>query len=241
MFAKGGKQNIRSSEFQDVTDAELEQMYKDPNTSKAQKQKIKMEENDMKVTEKEILIGVLKEAGIRDEYLTQPCSLDVYHSNNWDRFVMHWDEVTKNEMPSYIDFFFDGFKMIELLKQIIGEYAFDDCYLSCIFPQKYKLKKSDDAICQDIYSEFQMLMKSLGLKISTNKAIKMKKEEFIDWCDRYSFGGFSGISDYFILIPEKRLIIKAHHHMNYLFYTKDVDLIEDIKEKARKIKEICFC
>lgn len=199
------------------------------------------EDKYMRTIEKEAFEEVLKNTGVTNEYLEQKCSLDVYHSNNWDRFVMHWDEVTKNEMPSYIDFFFDGFKMIELLKQIIGEYAFDDCYLSCIFPKKYKLKKSDDAICQDIYSEFQILMKSLGLKISTNKAIKMKKEEFIDWCDRYSFGGFSGISDYFILIPEKRLIIKAHHHMNYLFYTEDAELIEDIKEKVNMIKGVDFC
>ena len=47
-FAKGGKQNKRSSEFQDVSDAELEEMYKDPNTSKAQKQKIKTEQKARK-------------------------------------------------------------------------------------------------------------------------------------------------------------------------------------------------
>ena len=48
LYAKGGKQNIRSSEFQNVTDEELEQMYKDPNTSKAQKLKIKKEQKGRK-------------------------------------------------------------------------------------------------------------------------------------------------------------------------------------------------
>lgn len=195
----------------------------------------------MEIMEKQKFMEVLKKLGVYDGCLEQKCSLDVYHSNNWDHFVMHWDEVIKNETPSYIDFFFDGFKMIELLKQIISECDFEDCYFSCIFPKKYKLKKSDDAICQDIYSEFQILMKSLGLRISTNKAIKMKKEEFLKWCDRFSFGGFSGISDYFILIPKIELIIKAHHHMNYLFYTGDIELIENIKEKASMIKGIDFC
>ena len=47
-FAKGGKQNKRSSEFQNVSDAELERMYKDPKTSKSQKQKIKTEQKARK-------------------------------------------------------------------------------------------------------------------------------------------------------------------------------------------------
>ena len=47
-FAKGGKQNKKSSEFQGVSDAELDNMYKDPNTSKAQKQKIKTEQKARK-------------------------------------------------------------------------------------------------------------------------------------------------------------------------------------------------
>lgn len=47
-FANGGKQNKRSSEFQNVSDAELERMYKDPKTSKSQKQKIKTEQKARK-------------------------------------------------------------------------------------------------------------------------------------------------------------------------------------------------
>ncbi len=47
-FAKGGKQNKKSSEFSDVSDAELDKMYKDPKTSKKQKQKIKTEQKARK-------------------------------------------------------------------------------------------------------------------------------------------------------------------------------------------------
>jgi len=47
-FAKGGKQNKRSSEFQNVSDYELEAMYKNPNTTKQQKQKIKTEQKARK-------------------------------------------------------------------------------------------------------------------------------------------------------------------------------------------------
>lgn len=47
-MAKGGKQNKRSSEFLDFSDDELDSMYKDPNTSKAQKQKIKTEQKSRK-------------------------------------------------------------------------------------------------------------------------------------------------------------------------------------------------
>lgn len=40
MYAKGGKQNIRN-EFSQYSPEELEEMYKDPTTSKADRQKIK--------------------------------------------------------------------------------------------------------------------------------------------------------------------------------------------------------
>ena len=48
LFAKGGKQNKRSTEYRDVSDAELERRYKDPNTPKNEKQKIKTEQKARK-------------------------------------------------------------------------------------------------------------------------------------------------------------------------------------------------
>jgi len=47
-FAKGGKQNIKETWLQDATNEELEDMYKDPNTSKKDKQKIKKEQKARK-------------------------------------------------------------------------------------------------------------------------------------------------------------------------------------------------
>jgi RHS repeat-associated protein len=48
MFAKGGKQNIKDTGLSGLSDSELESKYKDPNTSKLDKQKIKKEQKARK-------------------------------------------------------------------------------------------------------------------------------------------------------------------------------------------------
>ena len=48
LFAKCGKQNKRSNKYRDVSDSELERRYKDPNTSKKEKQGIKTEQKARK-------------------------------------------------------------------------------------------------------------------------------------------------------------------------------------------------
>ena len=73
----------------------------------------------------------------------------------------------------------------------------------------------------DIYDEFKKLLHSLGLRVNTNNAIQMSKEELLGWSDRLSIGGFCGVSEYTIVIPEQNLLIMPHHHMNYLIYTNN--------------------
>lgn len=142
--------------------------------------------------------------------------IDIYHCNNWDHFTMHWDEPNKNDTPSYIDFFFDSKSMVCFFKEFLENVDFNNCYISSFYNDKYKLKLFDDDVCKDIYNEFKTLFNSLGLKINTSKAIQMSKIEFIDWCDRFSIGGFCGVSEYSVLIPELNILILPHHHMNYL-------------------------
>lgn len=133
--------------------------------------------------------------------------MDVYHRNNWDRFTMHYDEECKNEYPSYIDFFFDAKSMVDFLKTSIENEAFQECYIAPLYNDKYKLKVFDDDVCKDIYDEFKKLLNSLGLKINTSCAIQMNKEELLLWFDKLSVGGFCGISQYSIVIPELDLLI----------------------------------
>ena len=171
----------------------------------------------MFVVKKEEYVKILEKLNLSIE--SQEKCIDVYHKNNWDRFIIHYDEVCKNECPSYIDFFFDAKSMVDFLKTFIEKETFQECYIAPLYNDKYKLKVFDDDVCKDVYDEFKKLLNSLGLKINTSCAIHMKKEEFLNWCDRFSIGGFCGVSEYSVIIPELNLFILPHHHMNYLIYT----------------------
>ncbi len=151
--------------------------------------------------------------------------IDVYHKNNWDRFTMHYDEESKNECPSYIDFFFNAKSVIGVLKNFLEKENFQNCYIASIYNDKYKLKAFDDDVCKDVYDELKRLLNSLGLKVNTSCAIKLCKEELLMWFDRFSVGGFCGVSQYSIVIPEIDLLIIPHHHMNYLLYSNDKDAL----------------
>lgn len=155
----------------------------------------------------------------------QEKSIDVYHKNNWDRFAMHYDEESKNECPSYIDFFFNAKSIIAVLKSFLENENFQNCYIAPIYNDKYKLKVFDDDVCKDVYDELKRLLNSLGLKVNTSCAIKMCKEELLMWFDRFSIGGFCGVSQYSIVIPEIDLLIIPYHHMNYLLYSNDKDAL----------------
>lgn len=160
--------------------------------------------------------------------LKEQC-IDIYHKDNWDRFTMHWDEETKNECPSYIDFFFDAKEMVDFIKVFLSKKNFCECFIAPIFNDKYKLKEFDDDICKDIYDEFKRFLNSLGLKVNTSCAIKMSKDELLRWVDRLSLGGFCGVSEYLITIPEEKILIYPHHHMNYLIYAREKEkIIQDI-------------
>lgn len=147
--------------------------------------------------------------------------IDVYHKNDWDRFIMYCNGEKKNECPSYIDFFFDAKSMVQFIYSFIKEEVFEKCYIAPIYNDRYKLKKGDDDVCMDIYDELKRLLHSVGLRVSTNSAIQMSKDELLNWCDRLSIGGFCGVSEYSIIIPELNLLIMPHHHMNYLIYTNN--------------------
>lgn len=111
--------------------------------------------------------------------------------------------------------------MVQFIYSFIKEEMFEKCYIAPIYNDCYKLKKGDDDICMDIYDEFKRLLHSLGLRVNTNNAIQMNKDELLNWCDRLSVGGFCGVSEYSIIIPEQNLLIVPHHHMNYLIYTNN--------------------
>ena len=147
--------------------------------------------------------------------------IDVYHKNNWDGFTMHWDEDKKNASTSYIDFFFEAKEMVDFINRFINTESFSECFIAPVYNDRYKIKSKDDDVCKDIYDEFKKLLNSLGLKITTSCAIKMSKEELLGWIDRLSIGGFCGVSEFSIIIPEQNILIYPHHHMNYLIYTRE--------------------
>ncbi|MDD6736097.1 MAG: hypothetical protein PUE13_07290 [Clostridiales bacterium] len=37
--------------------------------------------------------------------------------------------------------------------------------------------------------------------------------------------GFMGLSEFYLIIPEQKIIIEAHHHMNYVIYAKDKEKV----------------
>ncbi len=147
--------------------------------------------------------------------------IDIYSSNNWDHFIMHWDSDLRNNAPSYIDFFFDAKHMVDFMTKWLCDKKFFKCYIASMYTERYKLKTFDDDVCRDVYDEFKILLNSLNLKINTTKAIEMDKNELIGWFSRVSIGGFLGVSEYSVLIPELKLLIFPHHHMNYLIYALD--------------------
>lgn len=157
--------------------------------------------------------------------------IDIYHKNNWDQFVIEWDNENRNETPSYIDFFFDSKSMVEFLAKWIMDMDFNKSYIAPLYCCKYKLKIIDDDVCKDVYDELKKLFNSMSLKVNTNKAIVMNKDELLKWISRISIGGFTNVSEHAIFIPDKELIIQPHHHMNYLIYTNDTgEIISEIKK-----------
>ena len=60
----------------------------------------------MIVIKNEIYKKLLKNMNLSIE--SQEKCIDIYHKNNWDGFVMYYDEECKNEAPSYVDFFFNA-------------------------------------------------------------------------------------------------------------------------------------
>lgn len=133
--------------------------------------------------------------------------IDIFHKNNWDRFTMHYDEESKNDCPSYIDFFFNAKVMVDFLKTFIEKEYFEKCYIAPVYNDRYKLKSFDDDVCKDLYDEFKTLLNSLGLKTNTSCALVLNKQELLGWCDRISVGAFCGVSQYAIIIPESDLLI----------------------------------
>ena len=157
--------------------------------------------------------------------------IDIYNKNNWDQFVKEWDTERRNETPSYIDFFFDAKNMVDFLTSWIHNMDFKVSYIAPVYRCKYKLKIIDNDVCKDVYDEMKKLLNSLSLKVSTNKAIAMNKDELLLWLSRISIGGFTNVSDYVIFIPNKEIVIQPHHHMNYLIYCKNTnEVMSEVKK-----------
>ena len=173
----------------------------------------------MKVVNRKDYEKVLKSINLSME--SNENYIDVYHKNNWDRFTIHFNEESKNECPSYIEFFFNAKELVDFLKTFIEREKFEKCYIASLYNEKYKLKLFDDDVCKDVYDEFKRLLNSLGLKTNTSCAIEMNKEELLSFCDIISIGAFSGVLEYIIVIPELEIIINPHHHMNYLIYSNN--------------------
>ena len=151
--------------------------------------------------------------------------IDVYHKNNWDRLTIHFNEALKDERVSYIKFFFNAKEIIDFMKSFIKNEKFEKCYIASLYNEKYKLKLFEDDVCKDIYDEFKRLLNSLGLKTNTSCAIEMNKEELLSFCDIISIGAFSGVLEYIIVIPELKIVINPHHHMNYLIYSDNREVL----------------
>ena len=157
--------------------------------------------------------------------------IDIYNKNNWDQFVKEWDNSSRNETPSYIDFFFDSKNMVDFLSAWIHDMDFRISYIAPIYNCKYKLKIIDDDVCKDIYDEIKKLFNSLSLRVSTNKVIAMNKDELLNWLSRLSIGGFTNVSEHAIFIPDKKILIQPHHHMNYLIYANNRnEIMSEIKK-----------
>ncbi len=162
--------------------------------------------------------------------IDRKADLDMYHTNNWDRYSIHYDESNKEHDASYIDYFFDAKDIITLFNKVIINLNFDRCYMVNLNNTKYKLKHPTNDVERDIYDEFKKMLNSLGLRVNTSSAIEMTKNEFINWSDRFSIGGFINMSEYVLLIPSLDLIIVPYHHMNYLFYCNNEEVKENIKQ-----------
>lgn len=178
----------------------------------------------MRIVAKVGMDKILTDNKMRD-ILNDKNAVSIYHKNNWDHLVVHWGEKNENQTPSYIDFFFDAAYMVGFFRRFLDDLDFKYAYLSSIFPKAYKLRTNDDDVSRDVYDEYRRLFKKLGLKINTSKSIMMTKEEIINWCDRFSVAGFMGLSEFYLIIPEQKIIIEAHHHMNYVIYAKDKEKV----------------
>ena len=180
-------------------------------------------------------IKKLKKTFITKEYL------DVYHTNNWDRFTAEYDEGENKKHVSHIDFFNNAFQMTGLLKRFLENEPFSVCYVVPIYNDKYKIKLFEDDISKELYNEFKMLLNSLGLKVTTSRTLQMTKEEILMWIDRFSIGGFCGVLEYAILIPEMNIAVWPHHHMNYLVFAVEKEKIANKISELIILEKYRFC
>ena len=192
----------------------------------------------MKVVSRKDFEKVLKSINMSME--SKENCIEVYHKNNWDRLTIHFNEPSKDECISYINFFFDAKEIIDFIKTFIEKEEFEKCYIASLYNEKYKLKLFDDDVRKDIYDEFKRLLNSLGLKTNTSCAIEMNKKDLLSLCDIISIGAFSGVLEYIIVIHDLKIIINPHHHMNYLIYSDDKEkLLSQIKCNVNCNVECC--
>lgn len=149
--------------------------------------------------------------------------IDIYHVHNWDHTIMHWNEDhMRRENPPIREFYFDLKDMFVFIRNYLDNLSFQEAIVASLYGGRFVGIPYDEYYKQCV-EELKNWLHAQGLRINSSDGLSLTKAELLDCIDMISESGFMGMSGLHVIIPESGIVIKVHHHMNYLIYTKDFE------------------
>lgn len=158
-------------------------------------------------------------------------AIDVYHIHNWDHTIKHWDEdLKRNDNPPLREFYFDLKDMLNLLIDYLNIVPFEKAIVSSLNGGRFiGIPYTKDY--EHCVNELTKWLHLNSMRINSSAGLLVSKQELMSCIDMISECGFMGMSELYIFIPEARIAIYTHHHMNYVIYTDALDKQKLIIEK----------
>lgn len=150
--------------------------------------------------------------------------ISVFHKHNWDGGYLSSNGYGGEEKEFYCDLK----KMLEFLLKYIQNNKINECI---IFP------KSDTDIFENwsnreeifVYQKLSNIFKERNINNRNKDGLVFNPSDYWSFIENIVEGGFLFISNLYIYLPERKVVIMPSHHFEFIFYNYSLNDIEFIE------------
>ncbi len=186
----------------------------------------------MKKIERKVLYQLLKEVQLTTPDLEDMHPLDVYHLHEWDHSVIFWeDDSLRNEHVPMREFYFDMKEMLVFFNGYLQRLSFSQAYIAPLYNGRFIGHPYDEHYAF-IVKEITAWLHLHGMRINSAACLSVDRQELLEITAMLSEAGFLGMSRLHVFIPEAKVVIEPHHHMNYLIYTHQKEVQKSLLQEV---------